>query len=160
MNVHERRQRGKRVSGKRSNRKLWEITRLGKTFGVFTLASMIANFTGTICDGREYVYVRCRKQTKAKECEFFFPCHKFEVRPGKLSRAPVQRFLCCCWRRFPLKKNEKNQFRSNLGRLLTAGSGWRDLPLDEVRAPGKEFATSLGRALAGESSSSDDSVCL
>lgn len=40
-------------------------------------------------------------------------------------------------------------FRSSLGRLLTAGSGWRSLPLDEVRAPGKEFATSLGRALAG-----------
>eukprot|EP00752_Nemacystus_decipiens_P005969 g5391.t1 len=40
-------------------------------------------------------------------------------------------------------------FRSSLGRLLTAGSGWRDLPLDEVRAPGKHFATSLGRALAG-----------
>ncbi|CBN74090.1 hypothetical protein Esi_0012_0173 [Ectocarpus siliculosus] len=42
-------------------------------------------------------------------------------------------------------------FRSNLGRLLAAGSGWKDVPLEEDGdgAAEKVFKTSLGRALAG-----------
>ncbi|CAM9188640.1 unnamed protein product [Ectocarpus sp. 4 AP-2014] len=41
--------------------------------------------------------------------------------------------------------------RSNLGRVLAAGSGWRDVPLEEDGdgAAEKVFKTSLGRALAG-----------
>ncbi|CAM9853626.1 unnamed protein product [Laminaria digitata] len=39
--------------------------------------------------------------------------------------------------------------RSNLGRMLAAGSGWSDVTVDEARAPGRRYSTSLGRALAG-----------
>ena len=40
--------------------------------------------------------------------------------------------------------------RSNLGRVLAGGGGWTDVPVDEVRDPGRRYATSLGRALAGK----------
>lgn len=40
--------------------------------------------------------------------------------------------------------------RSNLGRMVAAGSGWGDVPMDEARAPGRRYSTSLGRALAGK----------
>ncbi|CAN0222747.1 unnamed protein product [Ectocarpus sp. 6 AP-2014] len=42
--------------------------------------------------------------------------------------------------------------RSNLGRLLAAGSGWKDAPLEEDGDGAAEevFKTSLGRALAGD----------
>eukprot|EP00904_Undaria_pinnatifida_P008910 jgi/Undpi1/5149/HiC_scaffold_19.g08500.m1 len=42
-----------------------------------------------------------------------------------------------------------HSFRSNLGRVLAGGGGWTDVPVDEVRDPGRRYATSLGRALAG-----------
>ncbi|CAN0206985.1 unnamed protein product [Scytosiphon promiscuus] len=65
------------------------------------------------------------------------------------SRASVQEKQCSDGCGEDSKQEHLYAFRSNLGRVLAAGGGWKYASLDKDQAPGRVFVTSLGRVLAG-----------